>query len=1179
MKKYFKEKKLFSNSNKIQQIHLSNKIKIKQSAPKEFHISKNARDKYKFEDSLFSIIGNVIFANFHAVRKFVKKINDKQDLINFPEKAIRAGQINAMGLIDEILHYVVEMYRQEENVDISKQALEWLNEKIGEENVNKTLLRFIEEFPPVAVYQRKIDPDEYLKGGTKGIPNTQIVLEEMAMAWLANVNPAFSPFIELFDDKELEHSTSYLQIINSLKEFLDTQPGFGPELQNLIDMLRSPAIEVPHSLSGQLQYMLDNWGSLLGKYLYRLLGSLDLIKEEEKMRFAFGPGPTHVNDFRGADDEPERFSADQFWMPRLVLMAKSTLVWLDQLSKKYQRSITRLDEIPDEALDQLANWGFTGLWLIGVWERSRASKTIKQICGNPDAEASAYSLYDYVIAHELGGDEAFFNLKDRCWQRGIRLASDMVPNHTGIYSKWMIEHPDWYVGQDYSPFPSYSFNGQNLSDDDRIGIYIEDHYYDRTDAAVVFKRVDFHTGSEKYIYHGNDGTSMPWNDTAQLNYLNPEVREAAIQTILHVARRTPIIRFDAAMTLTKKHLQRLWFPEPGTGGDIPSRAEHSLTKADFDEQIPEEFWREVVDRIAKEIPDTLLLAEAFWFMEGYFVRTLGMHRVYNSAFMNMLKNEENSKYRDVIKKTLEFNPEILKRYVNFMNNPDEETAVAQFGKDDKYFGVCTMMITMPGLPMFGHGQIEGFTEKYGMEYRRAYWEEQVDNHLVQRHEREIFPLIKKRYLFAEVQDFLLYDFYSPEGFVNENVFAYSNKFEAERGLVIYNNKFENAKGWIKMSSAYTKKSEDGTSQQLVQKSLGQGLAIRQEDNYYTIFRDQISGLEYIRNNNQLYDHGLYVELDAFKYQVFLDFREVQDNEWFHYGQVNAYLDGRGVPSIDETLKEMILRPIHQKFEQLMNVDLIHRLKKNIINSKKKKIEISLLDEIEKNYLSLLEEVKNYSSQKTDITGLAQQLRLKFEKLPELKNIQTFSKAEQVKKASKFLNEFIENEDKFWEILISWMLIHELGKIAGEEDFEDLSRSWIDEWLLGKIMNSVFQKTGLNESQSWQALVIVKILCSSQNWSKNISKKKQPLYQLLNTLLEDPLVQQYLQVNRHQDILWFNKESFASLAGWLFAVGVLDCLIKNDPKLIGQLFSIVETLFEIGEVSGYRVDALLEGAKV
>lgn len=243
-----------------------------------------------------------------------------------------------------------------------------------------------------------------------------------------------------------------------------------------------------------------------------------------------------------------------------------------------------------------------------------------------------------------------------------------------------------------------------------MGIFLEDHYYDRTDAAVVFKRVDYTSGDTRYIYHGNDGTSMPWNDTAQLNYLKPEVREAVMQTILEVARKFPIIRFDAAMTLTKRHYQRLWFPEPGSGGAIPSRAEHGLTKQEFDRLMPNEFWREVVDRVAQEAPDTLLLAEAFWLMEGYFVRTLGMHRVYNSAFMNMLRNEENANYRTLIKNTLEFEPEILKRYVNFMNNPDERTAVEQFGKGDKYFGVCTLMCTLPGLPMFGHGQIEGFAE-------------------------------------------------------------------------------------------------------------------------------------------------------------------------------------------------------------------------------------------------------------------------------------------------------------------------------------------------------------------------------------------------------------------------------------------------------------------------------------
>ncbi len=238
--------------------------------------------------------------------------------------------------------------------------------------------------------------------------------------------------------------------------------------------------------------------------------------------------------------------------------------------------------------------------------------------------------------------------------------------------------------------------------------------------------MDFSTGDTRLLYHGNDGTHMPWNDTAQLDFLNPETREAVIQTILHVARSFPIIRFDAAMTLAKKHYQRLWFPEPGRGGDIPSRAGNGMSRHDFDRAMPVEFWREVVDRVAREAPDTLLLAEAFWLLEGFFVRTLGMHRVYNSAFMHMLKDEDNAGYRQTIRNTLEFDPEVLKRFVNFMSNPDEQTAIEQFGDGDKYFGVCTLLATLPGLPMFAHGQLEGFKEKYGMEFRRAYWNESAE---------------------------------------------------------------------------------------------------------------------------------------------------------------------------------------------------------------------------------------------------------------------------------------------------------------------------------------------------------------------------------------------------------------------------------------------------------------------
>src|SRR4029079_10419580 len=407
----------------------------------------------------------------------------------------------------------------------------------------------------------------------------------------------------------------------------------------------------------------------------RLAIGLDVIHEDDRddwLRFN-PPGPDDVHPidaaalhaFEELGPEEERFSSDLDWMPRLVLLAKSTYVWLDQLARQYGREVSRLDQIPDEELDRMASRGFSGLWLIGLWERSRASQRIKQLRGQADAVASAYSLYDYQIAWDLGGEDAYANLRERAWQRGIRLASDMVPNHMGIDSRWVIEHPDWFLSRPDSPFPSYRFDGPDLGSDGRVEIKIEDHYYDRSDAAVVFRRVDRFTGDTRFVYHGNDGTSFPWNDTAQLDYLKPEVREGLIQTILHVARQFPIIRFDAAMTLAKRHFQRLWYPEPGTGGAVPSRAEHGMTKAEFDAAMPVEFWREVVDRVAAEAPGTLLLAEAFWLMEGYFVRTLGMHRVYNSAFMNMLRDEENANYRQVIKNTIEFDPEVLRRFVNF----------------------------------------------------------------------------------------------------------------------------------------------------------------------------------------------------------------------------------------------------------------------------------------------------------------------------------------------------------------------------------------------------------------------------------------------------------------------------------------------------------------------------------
>ena len=853
-------------------------------------ITKTSRDTYQFDTDFFQPDGNVNFPDYASARKFASQMSGQRP------QPVPASDIYAMQLIDEAMRLLVRHYAPP---SVMNTAVSHVDEHLGHESVTSTQKRFVSEFPPEEVYRGDEDVEEYLRKLTNGRIKT---IEELIYVFTHNANPAVNPLLELVDDAPLE-PTAYKNLISALEaffaQFVRDNPQTPGGSQSLFEILRAPAEASPYSLEGQLQFIIDRWGHLLDeKFVARIVRGMDFLREEAIRQHGHGDFTPDIplQTFGGGEyQEYERYSPDKDWMPRLVLLAKNSYVWLEQLSRKHKRWIKTLDQIPDEELDILRDRGFTGLWLIGLWERSRASQRIKQRMGDADAVASAYSLYSYDIAEDLGGWSALENLRWRAWQRGIRLSADMVPNHMGIDSQWVMEHPDWFLSLPYSPYPSYSFNSENLADDPRVGIYLEDHYYDKTDAAVVFQRRDHQTDDVRHIYHGNDGTSFPWNDTAQLDYLKAEVREAVIQTILHVARNFPVIRFDAAMTLAKKHIQRLWFPEPGSGGAIPSRAEHGMTRAEFDAAMPEEFWREVVDRVAAEVPDTLLLAEAFWLLEGYFVRTLGMHRVYNSAFMHMLRDEDNAKYRMAIKNTLEFDPQILKRYVNFMSNPDEKTSIEQFGDGDKYFGVATVLSTLPGLPMFGHGQVEGFREKYGMEFRHPKWEETPNEGLIGGHDWKIFPLLHRRYLFADVEQFFLYDLFTADGAVDENVFAYSNIHGDERGLVIYHNRFAETAGWIKISAAYLDKSTGD----LKQKSLAEALGLPFEG--YVILKDYVTHLEYIRSCEELWQKGMYLQLKAYQHQVFMDWRFVEASNW---EVVNSNLNGAGVESVQAKWDEM-----------------------------------------------------------------------------------------------------------------------------------------------------------------------------------------------------------------------------------------------------------------------------------
>lgn len=931
-----------------------------------------------------------------------------------------------------------------------------------------------------------------------------------------------------------------------------------PNLDDIFTFMTLPARLFPDSLFDQIKYILREWAEFLpGEFEAMLESSMDFIREETKDR-GFGggaPGPMPVIDYSEEVNEYEAFSSDSNWMPRVVMIAKSTLVWLDQLTKQYGRPITTLDQIPDQELDLMAERGFTALWLIGLWERSEASKTIKHLCGNPDAVASAYSLKDYDISQNIGGWAAVENLRERCAKRGIRLASDMVPNHTGIDGNWVYEHPEYFISQDYSPFPSYTYNGPDLSSNPNWEVKLEDHYYDRTDAAVTFRMVNRHTGETKYVFHGNDGTTMPWNDTAQLDYLNPITREAVIQKIIHVAKNFPIIRFDAAMTLAKRHIERLWYPKPGTGGDIAGRAEHAISAQEFNQRIPEEFWREVVDRIANEVPDTLLLAEAFWMMEGYFVRTLGMHRVYNSAFMNMLKNQENQKYRQSIKNTLEFEPEILKRYVNFMNNPDEDTAIAQFGDGDRYFAIATLLSTIPGLPMIGHGQVEGYREKYGMEYQRAYYDETPNQYLVSEHYRRIFPLLRKRYLFSGVENFNIYDCYN-NGNVEESVYAFTNGTEKEKTLVLVNNRYERSYGYINTSCPKLSKEGDDRSQSTT--SIAEALGLTFSSRSYVLMDDFADGLTYIFPSINLFDSGFEVALNGYEARVFWNIREVEDTDGC-YEKMYKEFKGKGIKNIQTAIKLMRLAPFYKMISELRSNETISIIGDIVEGKAKKKDERVLLLNMAEAYSTLYE---SFNSLDETAKGIFATAPSDVNPKPVVKALARIAKGFS-KTGDKSFSAWA-SADKTLPLIFAAASV--LIPFAKGNDIRSLMEIG-DNLLVDYFLEEHLDELGLSDQARRILIHEAALLVASINLFTEMKDEKNTNY--LAAVLNDSGAMNLTMCNEYQGEVWYNKERMQKT----ILITVLSYAIALDVK-VGDADILAKHLLEKEIASGYKLGELL-----
>lgn len=275
-------------------------------------------------------------------------------------------------------------------------------------------------------------------------------------------------------------------------------------------------------------------------------------------------------------------------------------------------------------LPRLQKLGVDILWFMPIHPISKARRK--------GSLGSYYGVADYRgVNPEFGDLEAFKLIVQEAHGRKMRVIMDWVPNHTGWDNHWITEHPEWYTkGPD-----------GNITDP-----------------------IDPSTGQR-----------WGWDDVADLNFDNKEMRAAMISDLLY------------------------WLEAANIDG----------YRFDVSHSVPDDFWYEVSTALKKAKPDVFLLAEG----EIPSQRNLGYFHVdYGWNFHNLCKDIASGKQqaKDILKYYEEDRAKFTKgQHMYFTSNHDENswsgTEFERFGeKGARAFAVLVYLLD--GMPLIYSGQEE-----------------------------------------------------------------------------------------------------------------------------------------------------------------------------------------------------------------------------------------------------------------------------------------------------------------------------------------------------------------------------------------------------------------------------------------------------------------------------------------
>ena len=351
------------------------------------------------------------------------------------------------------------------------------------------------------------------------------------------------------------------------------------------------------------------------------------------------------------------------WTRYPMLYEISTWAWLSALSQKYRKNVN-FSSVPSVEWDAIAAFGFDGVWLMGVWERSPAGIAIANLnkgllddfrralpdFRSEDNVGSPYCVRRYVVDQYLGGPEGLAVARQELSKRGMKLILDFVPNHVAPDHPWVVEHPEYFI--------------RGGADDAR----------NDPSSYISLGGTICACGRDPYF--------PAWPDVLQLNAFEPGLRKAAIETVSSIAQQCDGIRCDMAMLFLNPIFERTW---GGRAGLRPAT----------------EYWVDVISTIKNRYLGFLFIAEAYWDLE-WELQQQGFDFCYDKKLYDRMERSNVESIRLHLCADLAYQGKLLR----FLENHDEPRAASTFSPA-KQRAFALSAATLPGMKLFHEGQFEG----------------------------------------------------------------------------------------------------------------------------------------------------------------------------------------------------------------------------------------------------------------------------------------------------------------------------------------------------------------------------------------------------------------------------------------------------------------------------------------